>query len=67
LGGNPPQQDPIVYWISPSGGAKMFGLDNLEILFIVIAFGFQIILIVHFALRKWYFNIALRYGLSYML
>ena len=40
----------------------MFGLDNLEALFVVWAFLFQIVLIVHFALRKWYFAVAMRYG-----
>jgi hypothetical protein len=30
----------------------MFGLENLETLFVVSAFLFQIILIIHFALRK---------------
>lgn len=37
-------------------------MDNLEILFVVWAFLFQITLIVHFALRKWVFDIALKYG-----
>jgi hypothetical protein len=40
----------------------MFGLDRLEILFVIWAFVFQIILIIHFALRKWRFNTAMRYG-----
>ena len=40
----------------------MFGFDLLEILFVVSAFLFQIILIVHFALRKWHFDLAIRYG-----
>ncbi len=40
----------------------MLGLDNLEFLFAVTAFLFQIVLIVHFALRKWRFETALRYG-----
>ena len=40
----------------------MSGLDLLEILFVASAFLFQIILIVHFALRKWYFDLAMRYG-----
>jgi hypothetical protein len=40
----------------------MFGLDNLETLYIISAFLFQIILIVHFALRKWRFDFAMRYG-----
>ena len=34
----------------------------LEILFVVTAFLFQIILITHFALRKWRFEMAIRYG-----
>lgn len=37
-------------------------MDNLEILFVVWAFLFQITLIVHFTLRKWVFDIALKYG-----
>ncbi len=40
----------------------MFAFDNLETLFVVTAFIFQIVLIVHFALRKWRFDIAMRYG-----
>lgn len=40
----------------------MFGLDHLETLFVLNAFIFQIVLIIHFALRKWHFEIALRYG-----
>jgi hypothetical protein len=40
----------------------MFGLGNLEVLFVISAFLFQIILIIHFAMRKWYFNLAMRYG-----
>jgi hypothetical protein len=38
------------------------GDTALQILFIVSAFLFQIILIIHFALRKWHFDLALRYG-----
>lgn len=34
----------------------MFGLDRLDTLFVVWAFFFQIILIVHFAIRKQYFE-----------
>ena len=34
----------------------MFGLDNLDILFVVWAFFFQIVHIVHFALRKRFFE-----------
>lgn len=37
-------------------------LDNLEILFLATAFLFQVVLIVHFALRRWRFPVALRYG-----
>lgn len=34
----------------------MFGIDNLDTLFIVWAFFFQIVLIVHFAVRKRFFE-----------
>ena len=40
----------------------MFGEDNLKNLFLITAFLFQIILIIHFALRKWRFDITRRYG-----
>jgi hypothetical protein len=40
----------------------MFGLDRLEVLFVIWAFIFQFILIIHFSLRKWHFEIAKRYG-----
>ncbi len=40
----------------------MFGLDNLEILYVASAFLFQIVLIIHFALRKWRFETAVRFG-----
>jgi len=41
----------------------MFGLDNLEVLFVAWAFLFQTILIIHFALRKWFFDaITMKYG-----
>ena len=40
----------------------MQGADKLDILFVVTAFLFQIILIVHFALRKWRFEMAMRIG-----
>ena len=40
----------------------MFSLDKLDTLFVVCAFLFQAILILHFALRKWRFALALRYG-----
>ena len=34
----------------------MFGLESLKALFVVWAFLFQVILIVHFSLRKWVFD-----------
>ena len=37
-------------------------LDALEMLFIAWGFLFQIILIVHFGLRKWRFKTAMKYG-----
>lgn len=40
----------------------MSDLDGLDVLFIIWAFLFQIILIIHFALRKWRFEAAMRYG-----
>lgn len=40
----------------------MPSLDCLELSFVFWAFLFQIILIVHFALRKWRFDTAMRYG-----
>jgi hypothetical protein len=40
----------------------MFGPDSLEVLFVVTAFLFQIALVVHFSLRKWRFDLAMRYG-----
>ena len=40
----------------------MRGQDSLEFLFVVSAFLFQIVLIIHFALRKWHFDLAMRYG-----
>lgn len=40
----------------------MRGLDSLEVLLVVSAFLFQIVLIIHFALRKWHFDLAMRYG-----
>ena len=40
----------------------MLGLHNLDLLFVITSFLFQIILIVHFALRKWRFETAMRYG-----
>jgi len=40
----------------------MFDLDTCETLFVVTALLFQVILIIHFALRKWQFDLAMRYG-----
>lgn len=40
----------------------MSGFDNLELLFVVTAFLFQIALIVYFAARKYAFDFALKYG-----
>ena len=40
----------------------MFGIDCLETVFVLSAFLFQGILITHFALRKWRFEQAMRYG-----
>jgi hypothetical protein len=40
----------------------MSGLDTLKILFVISAFLFQMILIIYFALRKWHFDLAMRYG-----
>ena len=40
----------------------MFSPDNLNNFFAVTAFLFQIVLIIHFAIRKWRFDIAIRYG-----
>lgn len=40
----------------------MTTLDTLDILFIGFAFFFQIVLIAHFALRRWRFATAMRYG-----
>lgn len=37
-------------------------LGNLEMLFVLTAFLFQAVLIAHFALRKWRFHLAMRYG-----
>jgi hypothetical protein len=36
--------------------------ENLEALYVVTAILFQIVLIIHFALRKWSFNIVVKYG-----
>jgi hypothetical protein len=40
----------------------MFDADNFNLLFIATAFLFQIVLIIHFAIRKWRLDIAVRYG-----
>ena len=40
----------------------MPGMDKMDLLFIATSFLFQIILIIHFALRKWRFKTAIRYG-----
>lgn len=40
----------------------MFGLGNLELIYVITAILFQVVLIVHFTLRKWRFETAMRYG-----
>ncbi len=40
----------------------MLGLDMLDTLFVLFAFLIQIVLIIHFALRRWAFGTAMRYG-----
>ncbi len=40
----------------------MFGSDIFETLFLASAFLFQIILVIHFGMRKWYFDLAMQYG-----
>jgi len=40
----------------------MAGLDGLDILFVTTAFLFQVALIIHFALRRWRFTFAIRWG-----
>ncbi len=40
----------------------MFYPDTLDILFVTGAFLFQVFLTGHFALRRWHFDTALRYG-----
>jgi hypothetical protein len=40
----------------------MFSTQNLEVFFVAWAFLFQLILIIHFALRKWHFDHAMRFG-----
>jgi hypothetical protein len=41
----------------------MSSTDTYEILFVLCAITFQLILIIHFSLRKWRFTLAIRYGL----
>lgn len=41
----------------------MAGLDTLDTLFIIFGFLFQMVLIIHFAVRRWAFDVAMRYGL----
>lgn len=46
----------------------MFSMDKLETLYVVTALLFHLILIAHFALRKWRFSTIVRYGwLTYAL
>ena len=41
----------------------MGSLDSLDILFVVWAFTFQIVLIIHFAVRKWFYeSYTIKYG-----
>lgn len=40
----------------------MYGLDTLDTLFVAFAFLIQIALIIHFAVRRWAFETAVRYG-----
>jgi len=40
----------------------MFGLGDLELIYVITAILFQVVLIIHFALRKWRFETAMRYG-----
>ena len=40
----------------------MDGMDKLEILYAIWALTFQVVLIIHFALRKWHFAVAMRLG-----
>lgn len=40
----------------------MSGLTNLETLFVLWAFTFQIVLIIYFGMRKWNFTLAIRVG-----
>jgi hypothetical protein len=44
-------------------GVNMFGSDGLENLYVIWGFLIQIVLIVHFALRKWAFErFTFKYG-----
>ncbi len=40
----------------------MPGADSMDLLFVSTSFLFQTILVIHFALRKWRFKTAIRYG-----
>jgi hypothetical protein len=40
----------------------MSGLDTLDLLFVGFAFLFQVVLILHFAARRWAFEKAIHYG-----
>lgn len=40
----------------------MLGLDTRDTLFVISAFLIQIVLLIHFAIRKWAFDTAMRFG-----
>lgn len=40
----------------------MAGLDTLDTLFVLFGFLFQVVLIIHFAARRWAFDTAMHYG-----
>jgi hypothetical protein len=40
----------------------MINIDTYEILFLIAAFLFQLLLIIHFAMRRWKFDLAMRFG-----
>lgn len=40
----------------------MFYTNNLELIYVINAILFQIVLIIHFAIRRWRFETAIRYG-----
>jgi hypothetical protein len=42
--------------------AKMHNLNTVEVAYLTTAFFFQLVLVAHFAVRKWRFSLALRYG-----